>query len=125
MVRQAEGCAAGSTVKSGTSAPVQVTWMKSAPVLVNEFESHTYGGRPEKTPTPPRTMVRAWPVTSQLNPSRGDQRMFAFGKSPVLIGSAGSFSSAGLVRGLLMSGMSARRPRVSVKRSDGDHWSWT
>ncbi len=95
--------------------------MKSAPVLVNEFASHTYGGRPEKMPTPPRTIVRACPVTSQLNPRRGDQRTFALGKFPVLIGRFGSFTSAGLVLGLLMSGMSARIPSVTEMRSDGDH----
>src|SRR5579864_2744124 len=45
---------------------------KSRPLLVNWFEIHTYGVRPENTPTPPRSCCVPCPTGSQLNPTRGD-----------------------------------------------------
>src|SRR5262245_12604689 len=51
------------------AAPMRV---KSTPVLPNWLEIQTYGGRPENTPTPPRSCCAPSPFKSQLKPARGD-----------------------------------------------------
>src|SRR3954468_365000 len=70
------GCAFGSATKvirlavlSGTASAV-----KSTPVLLYWFDSHTYGVRPAKMPVPPRTCDRFVPplLRSQLKPARGE-----------------------------------------------------
>src|SRR5437762_10069398 len=61
-------------------------WMNpvSMPELPIWFEIHTYAGLPVNTPVPPRICVMPSLVTSQLNPTRGDQSGDAFGSAPVL-----------------------------------------
>src|SRR5512141_745570 len=122
---QARGVAAVSSVNAGTPPPVGVFVHTrsscSRPVLTKALETHTYGGRPLKTPTPPRTISCPSPFGSQFIPKRGDQS-FPFGETPVLTPRLSR--RPGLVTGLSTFGRSARRPSVKVTRSDGDQASW-
>src|SRR5512141_159587 len=118
--RQVRGVAEVSKVNAGTWAPVQTRSSCSRPVLTKAFETQTYGGRPLKMPTPPRTIICPSPLGSQFRPKRGDQS-FPFGDTPVLMPRLST--RPGLVTGLSTFGRSARRPRVKVRRSDGDQAS--
>src|SRR5262245_43521977 len=101
---QARGRFSTSVVSGGglpwVPTPVmrlQVMETCSRPVPVNALDIHTYGGRPEKSPTPPRTIVFPCPLTSQLNPKRGDQLMLPDGKLPVSIPSVSVSALLGLL----------------------------
>ena len=48
-------------------------------MLPYAFEIHTYGVRPENSPTPPRSWVVPSPVASQLKPMRGLTRKLLLG----------------------------------------------
>ncbi len=70
---QFRGWLLGSTVNAGRvsveppaveKAPSQSSVACSIPVLPKAFETHTYAGRPVKTPMPPRTVVFPLPCTS-------------------------------------------------------------
>src|SRR5690242_18599043 len=117
---QVRGVAAVSKVKPGTCAPEHTRSSCSRPVLTKALETHTYGGRPLNTPTPPRTIICPSPLGSQFRPKRGDQS-FPFGEMPVLTPRLSR--RPGLVTGLSTFGRSARMPNVKVRRSDGDHAS--
>src|SRR5512140_1582733 len=117
---QVRGVAAVSKVKAGTCAPEHTRSSCSRPVLTKALETHTYGGRPLKTPTPPRTISCPSPFGSQFIPKRGDQS-FPFGDTPVLTPRLSR--RPGLVTGLSTLGRSPRRPKVKVRRSEGDHAS--
>src|SRR6266851_3980684 len=105
----------------------------STPVLPIWLEIQTYAGLPVKTPVPPRTCVIWSEFTSQLNPTRGDQRGDAFGSAPVLYVTALPFlsrkvklSTATLSYAVLPNfGTSARTPAVTVTFDRGRHSSCT
>src|SRR4051794_19124145 len=112
------GWFAGSGLNAGTgqlSAAfvllVQVSTTDSMPVPPYAFETHTYGARPAKTPTPPRTCCFVLPPGFQLNPTRGDHTTSSAGCVPVL--KPMTFMTVWLNDGVsLKRGLSARRPNV-------------
>src|SRR2546423_2188761 len=75
----------GSTAKAGAGdvlpAVLQFRNVMMLPELTYAFSSHTYGGVPTNRPMPPRTWSVNLPVTSQLNPTRGDHCTADFGMS--------------------------------------------
>ena len=54
------------------------------PLLPTWLEIHTKAGLPENIPVPPRICKERSPLTSQLNPTRGEKRIFAPGSLEVL-----------------------------------------
>jgi hypothetical protein len=85
--------------------------------------TQTYGGRPVNRPAPPRTIVSAFPSTSQLKPSRGDRRRLPLGTCPVSMGNAAFVARAGLVFADERIGTSMRKPGVMVRFLNGVHSS--
>src|SRR5262245_25747813 len=122
------GCAFGSATNgiwnAALGAPVLIE-VKSRPLLLYWFESHTYGVRPVKYPTPPRTCDRkAAPLLrSQLKPIRGDH---INGAGTTSVAYPKSVTVTGFARGLSGKwGASRRTPYVSVRLDLARHWSPT
>src|SRR5438270_402134 len=120
------GWVAGSGLKAGTVQllALQVSATCSMPVPAYAFEIQTYGARPAKTPTPPRTCCFVLPPGFQLNPTRGDHTNSSAGCVPVL--KPMTFMTVWLNDGVsLKRGLSARRPNVNDTLLLACHWSLT
>ena len=76
----------GSAMKLTRLFALKVTAsaVKSTPVLLYWFDSHTYGVRPANRPRPPRICERFAPplLRSQLKPARGEN-IFGAGTTSV------------------------------------------
>src|SRR6185503_12335925 len=110
----------GVAVKGVLPGQLVVSDVLNTPVPLKALESHTYGVRPAKTPTPPRSW--SLPLGLQLKPMRGEITMSSFGVAEVLKPRA--LCTTGLKSGLSGKlGLSPRRPKVRVRRSLTRHWS--
>src|ERR1043166_9269754 len=93
---------------------MQLSAIDSMPVLAKALEIQTYGVRPAKTPTPPRTCCAVEVPGFQLKPMRGDHTTDSFGVTAVLRPMALKIWE--LNDGVSSNdGLSARRPNVSVR----------
>src|SRR5262245_28238329 len=73
--------------------------VKSTPVLLYWFDSHTYGVRPANRPRPPRSCERLAPplLKSQLKPARGEN---IFGAGVTLVANPNALSASGFACGV-------------------------
>src|SRR5438105_14082054 len=109
------GWAAGSGLNAGTVQllALQVSATCSTPVPPYALEIQTYGARPAKMPTPPRTCWVPPTTGCQLNPKRGERTVVLCGFEAVLKPIV--LCTVGLNDGVSGNdGRSARTPNVRV-----------
>ena len=110
------GCALGSGLNAGGLQPADVTHARATlktPVPPYALEIQTYGARPAKMPTPPRTCWVPPATGCQLNPKRGERTVVLCGFEAVLKPIV--LCTVGLNDGVSGNdGRSARTPNVRV-----------
>src|ERR1044072_6757840 len=112
-----QGVAVNGVVARGQ---LVVSEVRNTPVPLKALETHTYGVRPAKTPTPPRSW--SLPVGLQLKPRRGEITMSSLGVAEVLKPRA--FCTTGLKSGWGGKvGLPPPTPKVKVGGSLPRHWS--